>query len=72
MSVAETSGCRNIRALTWAPSRSQAPKGGYELPVAKLTSFEGQVVDKQGKPLAGATVKPTWFLEIDETCDPSG
>ena len=48
------------------------PEGGYELPVAKITVFEGKVVDKEGNPVPGAIVTPGSVTELSETCDPSG
>lgn len=63
------------KRLGWvvsSPKLASVPKEGFTIPAASLGTYEGQVTDKKGNPIAGAQVKMGVLLEIDEKCDPGG
>ena len=64
--------CNGAGHLTSLGRLMPEPKEGYEIPIAKIRTFEGSVADQEGNPIAGAVVEPEAILELSETCDIKG
>jgi len=56
-----TRGKGDLVANMFGVMEEPAPHEGYRIVLPDLVPTEGRVVDQDGKPVAGAVVKPKWF-----------